>query len=653
MTSSQTSSPRVAIACQGGGSHTAFTAGVLDRLLSEENVDFEIVGLSGTSGGAICAFATWYGLASQNGPEGRKEARKFLTQIWGELSAENLFDAWMNAIGVGMVRMQSMGIPLPHFSPYDTPGSEWGREVLRTTLENAAPADTLAKLISDEERVLPRLDIGAVDVQRGTFKTFNERTISHDAIIASATVPNLFEAAPVTQPDGTTRWYWDGLFSENPPLGKLFGRDEGRLERADELWIIQINPHREEEIPTSLEAISDRRNELGGNISVNQELGFIRLLNEWEARGKLVDVYRPIEVKTINLDESLVSPNRPFDYPTKLDRSPRFLKQLWNHGQNQAEQFLAIERDRRCVHDAMNATWKGDLNTLRRERFLPTYELHLPTSLVQVVGDVEGKPIEDTTVIGLEGSTEFAKYIRDAISDLSYDIQETIAEPNKVATRWRLTGIHSGTLFDIEPTEQEVILSGMRIDHLDEGRLSEAWLLLEQWSLLRQLNVVETSTPVSTLRRVTPTPVVTQLSAPAENIEIARRDVTDVWNHGRLDALDQVFADDYTLYLDRGDNAQGRDSYWEFVQTYREAFPDLKLELEDTVSKGDKIVLRLRMRGTHSGEPVMGIKPTGRQISVSRMVLHHVSDGRITETGIAEDTMSLIQQLGVSPSRAI
>ena len=63
-----------------------------------------------------------------------------------------------------------------------------------------------------------------MDVQRGSFRSFTERDVSHEAVLASAAVPNLFQAAPVTEPDGTTRYYWDGLFSQNPPLGNLFRR---------------------------------------------------------------------------------------------------------------------------------------------------------------------------------------------------------------------------------------------------------------------------------------------------------------------------------------------------------------------------------------------------------------------------------------------
>ncbi|MFC7044046.1 ester cyclase [Halobacteriaceae archaeon GCM10025711] len=451
MTASQSSRPRLAIACQGGGSHTAFTAGVLDRLLSEDDVAFDVVELSGTSGGAICAFATWFGLASEGRDEGRPTARRLLAEIWDDISAKSAVDLALNNVGVGMARAQSMGVPVPSFSPYDTPVSDWSRETLRRTLEDAIDPDDLAAVVGRTDPLPPRLDIGAVDIQRGSFKTFTERDVTHDAVLASAAVPPLFQAAPVTQPDGTTRWYWDGLFSQNPPLGDLFGSGEGRLDRADELWIVQINPQREDTVPTTLDAIADRRNELGGNLSVNQELRFIRQLNQWRADGALDETYRPVEVKTINLDESLASSGRPFDYATKLDRSPRFLGRLWEHGREQAERFLAIEQDRRRVRDTVDSTWMGDEDAVA-ERFAPTFEAYLPTSLVELRRYLRGKPEQESTALVREEYVEFARSVREAFPDLRFSIEEIVAEPNTVATRWRATGTQTGPFLDVEPT---------------------------------------------------------------------------------------------------------------------------------------------------------------------------------------------------------
>jgi NTE family protein len=642
--SSDTDRPRVGIACQGGGSHTAFTAGVLDRLLEEREIEFDIAGFSGTSGGAICAFVAWFGLASEGDPDGRAVARRLLARTWDELGSRGPFDEFLNAMAVGAARAQSAGLPLPSFSPYDTPAADWGRETLAATLTDVVDPAALSALRSQADADLPRLDIGAVDVQRGTFRTFTERDVTHDAVLASAAVPNLFRAAPVTMPDGSTRWYWDGLFSQNPPLGNLFERAADRADRPEELWVVQINPQREYEIPTDLSAIADRRNELGGNLSVNQELELVRTLNEWHARGYLSDVYEPVAVKTINLDERLLAPDRSFDYATKIDRSPAFLDRLWEHGRAQAARFLATERDRRRVRQSVLSSLE-ERRVAADEWLAPNYEAYVPTRPARLRRFLGGEPASEPKTVGREGAFELGAQLREAIPDLRFRIEETVAEPGAIATRWTGTGTQAGRLLDVEPTGEVLTLSGIRIDHLADGRLTDSWVLVEQWSLLRQLDAAATPAPVSTVRRVTATPVVTQLSAPAENEDLVRTLVSDVWSDGDRTALATVLDEDSRLYLDAATDLVGRDAYWAFVARYREAFPDLELGIEDAVSEGDKIACRLRLRGTHEGS-FMNVAPTGERVDATRMAIYHVDDGRIVETGIVEDTLGLLQQLG-------
>jgi NTE family protein len=651
MRRSGTDRPSVAIACQGGGSHTAFTAGVLDRLLEEADVDFDVVGLSGTSGGAICAFATWFALASEGREEGRNTARGLLASLWDDIAATATGDALLNDAGVGVVRAQGMGVPLPSFSPYVAPVSDLGRERLLSALEAAVPPDALARVVGRETPRPPRLDVGAVDVQRGTFRTFTERDVSHGAVLASAAVPNLFRAAPVADAGGTTRYYWDGLFSQNPPLKPLLGDVPGRLDAPDELWIVTINPRREAAIPTDLEAISDRRNELAGNLSVTQELGFVRTVNRWVAEGELTGAVRPVDVKTIDLDESALSPTGSLDYASKLDRTPAFLDRLWAHGRERAERFLAAERDRRRVREALGATWRLSRDDRPDERVLPTFVAHVPAELVglrssdgDLRADGRERTLDREAVVGLSRS------LHDAMPDLTFHVEETVTEPGAVATRWRATGTHEGTLLGVPPTERTVTLSGLRIDHLVDGRLSEAWIAFEQWSLLRQLDAARPS-PVPTTRRVAPTPVVTQLAAPAETEALARLEVEGAWTEGRREVLDRVLAPDCVLRLDAGEDLRGRDGYWAFVRSYRDAFPDLSATIEDVVSECDKVVLRLTLRGTHEGS-FLGVAPTGRRVTFDRLVLHHLDDGRIVETGFAEDTLGLLDRLGVTRASA-
>ncbi len=87
-------SRRVAIACQGGGSHTAFTAGALKRILQENDKKFEIIAFSGTSGGAMCALLAWYGLVKhrKDTDKGKEEAIRNLDDFWDRLSASSPLD---------------------------------------------------------------------------------------------------------------------------------------------------------------------------------------------------------------------------------------------------------------------------------------------------------------------------------------------------------------------------------------------------------------------------------------------------------------------------------------------------------------------------------------------------------------------------------
>jgi NTE family protein len=81
---------RVAIACQGGGSHTAFTAGALRPLLREaERGDYQICALTGTSGGALCAALAWYGMVTEPGAAGRQLAIRLLDEFWRDNSAQS------------------------------------------------------------------------------------------------------------------------------------------------------------------------------------------------------------------------------------------------------------------------------------------------------------------------------------------------------------------------------------------------------------------------------------------------------------------------------------------------------------------------------------------------------------------------------------
>ena len=316
---------RVAIACQGGGSHTAFTAGVLGRLLgADETRHYNVVGISGTSGGAVCAFLAWYTLVDKD----PSAAGPLLEKFWAANSSQGPLQSLLNSWVMWVSSLQGEGL-MPIISPYHTPVSTLAAQQFRELLRQQVDLDRIAV---DGGGQHPMLLLGAVDVLSGEFRSFNSRSdlITADTVLASAAIPNLFRSVHV---DGGT--YWDGLFSQNPPVGQLLDAE------PDELWIIQINPKRRDTEPTTVVDIADRRNELAGNLSLFQELTLIEKIDGMLESGQMLPggKYKQIVVRIIELSRSSL-PGQ-LGSTSKLNRDPAFLRGLIAHGRAQAEEFLA------------------------------------------------------------------------------------------------------------------------------------------------------------------------------------------------------------------------------------------------------------------------------------------------------------------------
>lgn len=309
---------QVAIACQGGGSHTAFTAGALKGILKHNLEQYKIVGMSGTSGGAICALLAWSNLLMNN----REGAIEALDAFWQDTSAHFFYDMLLNNWLVLGSRLQDV-VTMPAVNPYLYP--PWGQERLRLLIERYVNFEQVRKLAAP----CPTLLIGAVDVLSGKFKVFRDAEISSAAVLASAALPTLFRAVHV---NGGV--YWDGLFSHNPPIRDFLRGIADARAKPDEIWIIQINPQVRSEEPMSVQDIQDRRNELSGNLSLNQEIHFIEQINDFVSQGYLPDSkYKHVEVRRLRM-------TRELDYASKLDRNPSFIHDLINDGEQQAELFL-------------------------------------------------------------------------------------------------------------------------------------------------------------------------------------------------------------------------------------------------------------------------------------------------------------------------
>jgi NTE family protein len=349
---------RVAIACQGGGSHTDLTAGVLKGLLRSGRLqENEVVALSGTSGDAVCALLAWHNLLGG----AAAGAVKDLDAFWRDNSATAPYERIMNNWVLWENNLQNF-VATPMVSPYHNPFATVGIEEFEAMLERRVD---FRKVVVQPEDSRPVLLVGAAEVLSGQFKAFHSRRdrISARTILASAAIPTLFRSVRL---EGGT--YWDGLFSQNPPVKELTD------ERPDEIWVIQRNPRVTEHEPKTTAEIADRRNELAGNLSSYQKLDFIEKIDQMLEEGLLPrdGKYRQIVVRVIELSRSRLS--RSLGTASKLNRDPGFIRDLISHGEVRAGEFLTAlaseEAWRSRDHDAVMAFFADD-STLASSAPLP------------------------------------------------------------------------------------------------------------------------------------------------------------------------------------------------------------------------------------------------------------------------------------------
>ena len=344
---------RIAIACQGGGSQCAFVAGALKTLFAQQiHQRFKIVGLSGTSGGALTAALAWVGLLKQAHGD-RTPIEDGVIAFWKDLSAQKPQEMVLDQFCVQMMRLVERGfLPSVASSPSSLPVRLGMRSLslllprpeftdLRALLRKHIDFEALPALVEPDS---PVLLVGACDILEGSFKTFSSvhREIKVESLLASAAVPNLFPAVEV---DG--HHYWDGIFSSNPPVNGFLRKVlMGKTPPPEEIWIIQVNRAQHDKVPERPSDIFDRRNHLSGNLSLQHELQVIEMVNFMLREGALTDAFRArfgleateaIAVRFIRMSDKLM---RGLDYPSKLSRQPGHISRLIADGEEQAAAFL-------------------------------------------------------------------------------------------------------------------------------------------------------------------------------------------------------------------------------------------------------------------------------------------------------------------------
>lgn len=315
----------VILALQGGGSHGAFTWGVLDALLEDGRFHFD--GVSGSSAGAINAALLLDGIAEGGAEAARAKLRAFWQRVghsavFGPLAAPWLEQlAGQNGYDVANVGYQAMDVLFRLWSPYQL--NPFNYNPLRNILSELIDFDRL-RGIKDS-----RLFVGATEVRAGRLRIFETQEASVDVLLASTCLPYLFQAVSI---DGVD--YWDGGYLGNPPLTPLV-----EACRAQDLLLVPINPMQRDELPTTGMTIVDRINEISFNAAYLAELHAIDTINRLIRAGQ-IDTERS-GLKEVRLhkigDEAHMS---RYSASTKLDADAAMIEALFGFGREAAQMFL-------------------------------------------------------------------------------------------------------------------------------------------------------------------------------------------------------------------------------------------------------------------------------------------------------------------------
>lgn len=324
------SQPPVAInlALQGGGSHGAFTWGVLDVLLEEGRWSFD--GISGTSAGAMNAVALAHGFVQgaqqHDDPQkayaaGCEHARASLRQFWEGVGA-------MGSLMWGVPKGSAnpwLGVISHWLSPYQT--NPLDLNPLRQLIERVVDFESLAAAPAQFGQAVPHLFICATNVRTGKAEIFSGNRVRADAVMASACLPMVFQAVEI---DGES--YWDGGYSGNPALYPLTYET-----KACDTLLVQINPIEHQGTPDTAAEIMDRMNEVTFNAGLLGELRAIEFVRRLLEDGKL-DPKRYKNVRMHRIDGGTALEG--YGANTKMQADSAMLNQLFKLGRDAAQQWL-------------------------------------------------------------------------------------------------------------------------------------------------------------------------------------------------------------------------------------------------------------------------------------------------------------------------
>ncbi len=320
---------RISLALQGGGALGAYTWEALDRLLEDERL--EIAAVSGSSAGAMCAVVLADGLHEG----GRDGARLQLRQFWEGVARAGHSNPYRRTPMMAFLSAFTPGWAQDNLALWADAASRFASPYDFNPLNLNPLREVLDELV-DFERVRAcdkvQLFIGATNVETGRIRIFNNAELTADHVMASACLPQLFQAVTI---DGAH--YWDGGFTGNPALFPLF-----KVEATRDIVIVQTHPVMREGVPRNAADITARVNEINFNDSLLAELRAIEFVGRLMEEHRLPEGrYRKMLVH--NVSEG--APLTPLALGVDLNTDLSFFNDLFAVGRAAADRWLAAHFD--------------------------------------------------------------------------------------------------------------------------------------------------------------------------------------------------------------------------------------------------------------------------------------------------------------------
>jgi NTE family protein len=317
------------LALQGGGSHGAFTWGVLDRLLEDERLVIE--GVSGTSAGAMNAAVLAYGMMEG----GREGAREMLSRFWGAISDGARFSLFQPSWLDRMIAPGNLDFS-PWFQTFDFMTRLWSPYDLNP-LELHPIRDVLGAMVDFDKLRAHRgvkLFISTTNVRSGKIRVFTHDELTIDVLLASACLPLLFRAVEI---EGEP--YWDGGYMGNPAIFPLVYECE-----SPDVVLVEINPLGCLETPHNSREILNRMHDISFNATLMREMRSIafvtRLIDEHYLNDRTD--FRRVLFHMIDAEPKL----RRLGASSRFNCDSAFLEMLRDLGRETAGVWLARTFDR-------------------------------------------------------------------------------------------------------------------------------------------------------------------------------------------------------------------------------------------------------------------------------------------------------------------